>query len=135
MGPDLGQLLGLGAQRPGGALHFGGVVDRVLAVLVGPARLEAPPRLVECRIGLRGGAPRAVKSRGQSRNLKRATDLQCLVDRPGVPPCRGDQRSFAYVLKLHTTSASDSRAISHPSKLEISLLAQCCRSIHRIGAE
>src|ERR1700730_16211787 len=86
MGPDLGQLLGLGAQRPGGALHFGGVVDRVLAVLVGPARLEAPPRLVECRIGLRGGAPRAVKSRGQSRNLKRATDLQCLVDRPGVPP-------------------------------------------------
>jgi hypothetical protein len=42
-----------------------------------------------------------MKGRGQLRNLRRATNLKALIDRPGVAAGFGDQRRDAYVAELH----------------------------------
>jgi hypothetical protein len=47
VGTDFGQLLGLSTQRLRGALDFGGVVDRVIAILMIPGRVEAATGFAE----------------------------------------------------------------------------------------
>nr|WP_276807200.1 hypothetical protein [Mycobacterium nebraskense] len=101
IGPDLGQLHGLGTERLGGALDFIGVVDRVVAILMVPGRIEAVAGLLECVVGLRGGPARGMKRRGQTGDLRRVARLQAPIDLPRVAAGEGDQRPDAYIAELH----------------------------------
>nr|WP_252871934.1 hypothetical protein [Mycobacterium marinum] len=90
MGSDLGQLLGLSAQRLGCALHLGGIVDGVLAVLVIPGSFKASAGLLKRNVRLGSAASRSVKRGCQVGNLSWATSLEALVDRPGITSGIGD---------------------------------------------
>ncbi|CFR82279.1 Uncharacterised protein [Mycobacterium tuberculosis] len=117
---DLGQLQRLHTQRRGHALHFGGVVDRVLAVFSIPGRFEAATGFLEGRVGLGGASTRRVKRLRQLGNLGRPTRVQAVLDRPGIAAGLGDQRPDVYVAQLHTT-AFNSAAL--PSSMSVNPVA------------
>jgi hypothetical protein len=85
----------------GHALHLGGIVDRMIAILVVPGRVEAATRFDECVAGLGGASARSVKRLGQVGNLGRATNLQALIDRPWVPAGLRDEQRDAYIAELY----------------------------------
>ena len=86
VGADLGDLQGLLAQPLGHALHFGGVVDRVITILVVPGRIEAVAGLLEGGVGLGGASARVVEGLGERRNLCRAARLEALLIAQGSLP-------------------------------------------------
>jgi hypothetical protein len=96
-------LRGLQAQRLGHALHFGGVVGWVLAVLPIPGCREAATGLREGGVGRGGGLARVMKRLRQIGYLGWATGLQAVVDRPGIAARIDDEPRDAYELELHRT--------------------------------
>ncbi|KZS68162.1 hypothetical protein LTS72_18335 [Mycobacterium ostraviense] len=61
------------------------------AILAIPCRLKPTTRFLECCVGLSGAATGGMKRLRQIRNLRRATNLQTVVDRPGIAAGFGDQ--------------------------------------------
>ncbi len=103
-GADFGQLLGLRAKGFRHPLHLGGVVDRIVAVLMVPCLAEAFPGVCEGVVRFGSVSTGAVKGLRQLRDLKRLAGLQALVDRPRVATRRGDQLWFAQVHQRHGTA-------------------------------
>lgn len=101
---DLRQLKRLGPYRFGYPLHFGGVVDRVVAVLVVPRRVEAVASVLERVVGLRSATAGFAESLRQIGDLQRLTGLQASVDRPGVATGLSDQRVNVYVGQAHSAA-------------------------------
>ncbi|OBB94530.1 hypothetical protein A5781_02075 [Mycobacterium sp. 852002-30065_SCH5024008] len=66
VGPDLGQLLRLRAKGFRQPLHFGGVVDRVVPVLVVPRLAEAQLGYLEGMVGFGSVSARGIKRLGQA---------------------------------------------------------------------
>src|SRR6185312_4729311 len=88
---DLRQLERLRPKRFDGALYLGGVVDRVVAILMVPGGVEAVAGLLEGMVGLLGASARSVERIRQLRNLKRTAGLQTPVDLPRITAGLGDQ--------------------------------------------
>lgn len=102
IGADLGKLLRLRAKGFDEALHFGGIIDRVVAVLVIPGRVEAFPGLLKCVIGFGRVASGSVKSLSEAGYLRGAAGLKALVDRPRIAAGFRDQLGDAQPLQLHS---------------------------------
>ena len=88
-------------------------------VLVVPGCLEAPAGFVERRVGRRGAFTRVVKRLRQSANLRRATHLQAVVDRPGISADLGNQMRNAYVAQPHRTARKSPWPRNHMSHNEV----------------
>lgn len=73
----------------------------MISILMVPRGVEAATGLVERIGGLGGASARLEKRLRQLSNLKRATGLQALIDRPRVATRFGDQRRDADVAQLH----------------------------------
>ena len=111
-------MLGLRAKGFGHPLHFIGVVDRVAAILVVPGRGEASSGFFESVVGLGGVPTRAMKGLCQLGDLKRATGLQALVDRPWIAAGRRDQFCFAQVFHVIVPPAVDKHRRASPPPSE-----------------
>jgi hypothetical protein len=71
------------------------------------------------RVGFGGAATRSVKRRRQISNLRRATDLEALIGRPGIAAGLADQRRDAYVPELHRAASRCSARRDAPERIPV----------------